>query len=171
MSAAERQRLRRTILRAGEGSKKFVRAAGPGLAPAQKRALTEDAATLGRLTEYAPSWVLVVVALSLGIGTMVGWRRIVVTVGERIGKAHLTYAQGAAAELVAMSTIGLSAFVGAPVSTTHVLSSGIAGSMSVTKAGLQMATVKKIGLAWLLTLPASMALAGGLFVVLRWIFQ
>lgn len=171
MSAAERQRLRRTILRAGEGSKKFARAAGPSLEPAQKRALTEDAATLGRLTEYAPTWVLVVVALSLGIGTMVGWRRIVVTVGERIGKAHLTYAQGAAAELVAMSTIGLSAFVGAPVSTTHVLSSGIAGSMSVTKAGLQMATVKKIGLAWLLTLPASMALAGGLFVVLRWLFQ
>ena len=106
-------------------------------------------------------------ALSLGIGTMVGWKRIVVTVGEKIGKEGLTYAQGASAQLVAMSTIGLSAGLGLPVSTTHVLSSGIAGTMVAQRAGLQMQTIRKILSAWVLTLPASMVLAGVLFLVFR----
>ncbi|MFY0534487.1 inorganic phosphate transporter [Nannocystis pusilla] len=98
---------------------------------------------------------------------MVGWKRIVVTVGEKIGKEHLTYAQGASAELVAMSTIGISAGLGLPVSTTHVLSSGVAGTMVAQRAGLQAATVVKIASAWVLTLPASMLLAGVLFLVFR----
>jgi phosphate/sulfate permease len=119
------------------------------------------------LTDYAPNWVLSCVALALGIGTMVGWRRIVVTVGEKIGKDHLTYAQGAAAELVAMSTIGIAAGLGLPVSTTHVLSSGIAGTMVAQRSGLQMQTISKIASAWLLTLPVSMLLAGLLFLGLR----
>ncbi len=122
---------------------------------------------LRKLTDYAPNWVLFCVAMSLGVGTMVGWRRIVVTVGEKIGKEHLTYAQGAAAELVAMSTIGISAGLGLPVSTTHVLSSGIAGTMVAQRSGLQMHTVTKIASAWLLTLPVSMLLAGTLFLVFR----
>jgi PiT family inorganic phosphate transporter len=114
--------------------------------------------------------VLFCVALSLGVGTMVGWKRIVVTVGEKIGKDGLTYAQGAAAQLVAMSTIGISAGVGLPVSTTHVLSSGIAGTMVAQRSGLQMQTITKILSAWVLTLPASMLLAGVLFLVLRAMF-
>ncbi|MBL9100715.1 MAG: inorganic phosphate transporter [Myxococcales bacterium] len=122
------------------------------------------------LTDYAPSWVLFCVALSLGVGTMVGWRRIVVTIGEKIGKEGLTYAQGASAQLVAMSTIGISAVVGLPVSTTHVLSSGVAGTMVAQRSGLQMHTITKIASAWLLTLPASIVLAGVLFLVFRAMF-
>jgi PiT family inorganic phosphate transporter len=122
---------------------------------------------LRRLTDYAPTWVMVVIALSLGIGTMVGWQRIVITVGERIGKSHLTYAQGAVAELIAMMTIGLSAVTGLAVSTTHVLSSGVAGTMVATGSGLQLSTVRKIASAWVLTLPVSMLLSGGLFLLLR----
>jgi PiT family inorganic phosphate transporter len=122
--------------------------------------------TLKSLVEYTPSWVILIVALSIGLGTMVGWKRIVVTIGEKIGKSHLTYAQGASAELVAMATIGVSAVAGLPVSTTHCLSSGIAGSMVANKSGLQPKTVKSIALAWVLTLPVSMALSGALFILL-----
>ncbi|MCS7012303.1 MAG: inorganic phosphate transporter [Chloroherpetonaceae bacterium] len=122
---------------------------------------------LRNITEYAPTWVIVAIALSLGIGTMIGWKRIVVTVGEKIGKSHLTYSQGAAAEIVAMSTIGLSSLLGLPVSTTHVLSSGVAGTMVAQKAGIQVDVVRKIALAWLLTLPVSMLLAGTLFLMFR----
>jgi PiT family inorganic phosphate transporter len=98
---------------------------------------------------------------------MVGWKRIVITVGERIGKQHLTYGQGAAAELVAAGTIGLADFYGLPVSTTHVLSSGVAGTMAANGSGLQMATVRNLLTAWVLTLPASIALAGALY----WLFS
>jgi PiT family inorganic phosphate transporter len=103
------------------------------------------------------------VAICLGLGTMVGWQRIVVTVGEKIGKTHLTYAQGAAAELVAATTIGLADVGGLPVSTTHVLSSGVAGTMWANKSGIQPETVREIALAWILTLPVAMALSGGLY--------
>ena len=110
---------------------------------------------------------LAAVALALGLGTMVGWKRIVVTVGEKIGKTHLTYSQGASAELVAASTIGMADFLGMPVSTTHVLSSGVAGTMAANKSGLQMSTVKSIALAWILTLPVAMLLGAGLFLLFR----
>jgi PiT family inorganic phosphate transporter len=135
-------------------------------------AVTVDKARqdLRGLTDYAPSWVMFGVALSLGVGTMVGWRRIVVTVGEKIGKDQMTYAQGAAAQVVAMSTIGISAGLGLPVSTTHVLSSGVAGTMVAQRAGLQGSTITKILSAWVLTLPASMLLSGILFLVLRAMF-
>jgi PiT family inorganic phosphate transporter len=129
--------------------------------------LSKDRKALRRLTDYAPTWVLVAIALSLGIGTTVGWQRIVKTVGEKIGKTHLSYAQGAAAELVAMSTIGLAGGFGWPVSTTHVLSSGIAGTMVAQGSGLQGNTVRNIALAWILTLPVCMVLAGGLFLLFR----
>jgi inorganic phosphate transporter, PiT family len=114
--------------------------------------------------------VKVAVAVALGLGTMVGWKRIVVTVGERIGKTHLTYGQGASAELVAMLTIGAADVYGLPVSTTHVLSSGVAGTMAANGSGLQWRTVRSLALAWILTLPVSIALAAGLFWVFRGLF-
>ncbi len=114
-------------------------------------------------TRFIPGWVKVAVAMALGLGTMVGWKRIVVTVGEKIGKEHLTYGQGAAAEITAMFTIGAADWFGLPVSTTHVLSSGIAGTMAANNSGLQWSTVRNLAMAWVLTLPVSMVLAGFLF--------
>ncbi len=137
------------------------------LSPEQAAQLKKDRAELRGAIDYAPSWVLILVALSLGLGTMIGWKRIVVTVGEKIGKTHLSYAQGAAAEIVAMTTIGLSGWLGLPVSTTHVLSSGIAGTMVAQKSGLQKSTIRNIALAWVLTLPVAMLLGGGLFLLFR----
>ncbi len=110
-----------------------------------------------RATKFIPLWVKVAVAIALGLGTMVGWKRIVVTIGEKIGKTHLTYAQGACAELVAMTTIGAADMFGLPVSTTHVLSSGVAGTMAANRSGLQMATLRNLLMAWVLTLPAAIA--------------
>jgi inorganic phosphate transporter, PiT family len=118
-------------------------------------------------TKFIPTWVKVAVALALGMGTMIGWKRIVVTVGEKIGKEHLTYAQGAAAEITAMATIGAADWFGLPVSTTHVLSSGVAGTMAANRSGLQMSTIRNLALAWVLTLPASIILAASLF----WLFS
>jgi PiT family inorganic phosphate transporter len=118
-------------------------------------------------TKFIPTWVKVAVALALGLGTMVGWKRIVVTVGEKIGKEHLTYGQGAVAELMAASTIALADFGGLPVSTTHVLSSGIAGTMAANKSGLQLSTIRNIAAAWVFTLPAAALLSGLLFALFR----
>lgn len=118
-------------------------------------------------TRFIPNWVKVSVAIALGLGTMVGWRRIVVTVGERIGKQHLTYAQGASAELVAAGTILGAELYGMPVSTTHILSSGVAGTMAANGSGLQTATIRNIILAWVLTLPAAMLIAGCLYLMFR----
>jgi inorganic phosphate transporter, PiT family len=140
---------------------------GPKMSETDVKPLTNYKGFLDKSTKYIPSWVKVAVALALGLGTMVGWKRIVVTVGEKIGKTHLTYAQGAAAELVAMATIlGADSF-GLPVSTTHVLSSGVAGTMSANGSGLQMSTLRNIAMAWVFTLPAAAVLAGLLF----WIFN
>ncbi len=121
-------------------------------------------------TRFIPGWVKVSVALALGLGTMIGWKRIVVTVGEKIGRDHLTYAQGASAELVAMVTIGMAAKWGLPVSTTHILSSGVAGTMVANGSGLQASTIRNICLAWVLTLPAAIILSGTLFWLFRHIF-
>ncbi len=118
-------------------------------------------------TRFIPTWVKVAVAMALGLGTMIGWKRIVVTVGEKIGKDHLTYGQGASAEIVAMFTIGAADWFGLPVSTTHVLSSGVAGTMAANHSGLQWSTVRNLAMAWVLTLPASMMLAGFLFWAFR----
>lgn len=138
----------------------------PPFARADHETLLRYCAGLDQATKHIPAWVKTAVALSLGLGTMIGWRRIVVTVGEKIGKAHLSYGQGACAELVAMSTIGAADVFGLPVSTTHVLSSGVAGTMAANRSGLQWITVRNVAMAWMLTLPASMALSGFLF----WVF-
>jgi inorganic phosphate transporter, PiT family len=121
-------------------------------------------------TKFIPLWVKVAVAMALGLGTMIGWKRIVVTVGEKIGKDHLRYGQGAAAEITAMLTIGGADYLGLPVSTTHVLSSGIAGTMAANHTGLQWGTVRNLALAWVLTLPIAMLLSGFLFWALKNVF-
>ncbi len=159
--------LRKHILEVDNLVTQLTKSGALHLTPAQARALQQSNEELRSITDYAPLWVLIAVAAALGIGTMIGWERIVVTVGEKIGMDHLSYAQGAAAELVAMSTIGVSTLAGLPVSTTHVLASGIAGTMVANKSGLRAKTVRKIAMAWILTLPVSMLLAGTLFLLFR----
>jgi phosphate/sulfate permease len=135
----------------------------PGLAPDVRLELALHRASLARSVEYVPPWVVIGVGLALGVGTMIGYRRIVVTVAEKIGKTHLTYAQGAAAEVIAAATIGLADVVQMPVSTTHVLSSGVAGTMWANNSRLRGDTIKKIGLVWVTTVPAAILLSAGLF--------
>ena len=137
---------------------------------ATKTTLSSYKKMLDDSTKFIPTWVKVAVAIALGLGTMVGWKRIVVTVGEKIGKTHLTYAQGASAELVAAATIFGADHFGLPVSTTHVLSSGVAGTMAANRSGLQLSTVRNLALAWVLTLPAAMALSAILYVVFYSLF-
>ena len=137
---------------------------------ADLKAVTDYHKAVDNATKFIPIWVKIAVALALGLGTMVGWKRIVVTVGEKIGKSHLTYGQGGAADLVAMATIGAADHLGLPVSTTHVLSSGVAGTMAANGSGLQWSTVRNLLLAWVLTLPASIGLAFVLFMAFRQIF-
>jgi PiT family inorganic phosphate transporter len=143
----------------------------PQLAAADVAVLKNYKGHIDKATRFIPLWVKVAVALALGLGTMIGWKRIVVTVGEKIGKNHLTYAQGAAAEITAMATIGAADGLGLPVSTTHVLSSGIAGTMLANSSGLQFGTVRNLLLAWVLTLPAAMTLSGFLFYAFRTMFK
>jgi inorganic phosphate transporter, PiT family len=140
------------------------------LSPSDIVALNAYKRSLDNATKFIPIWVKVAVAIALGLGTMVGWKRIVVTVGEKIGKEHLTYGQGASAELVAMGTIGLADAYGLPVSTTHVLSSGVAGTMAANGSGLQLATVRSLALAWILTLPAAIVLSGTLYFLFSHLF-
>jgi PiT family inorganic phosphate transporter len=135
----------------------------PKISDADNAIITNYKGWLDKSTKFIPTWVKVAVALALGLGTMVGWKRIVVTVGEKIGKTHMTYAQGAAAELMAMCTIYGFDKIGLPVSTTHVLSSGVAGTMMANGSGLQMSTIRNIALAWVFTLPAAAVLSGCLF--------
>jgi inorganic phosphate transporter, PiT family len=147
------------------------------LKDAQNGLNADEIATLGSYkgsldaaTKFIPTWVKIVVAIALGLGTMIGWKRIVVTVGEKIGKTHLTYAQGACAEITAAATIAAADIYGLPVSTTHVLSSGIAGTMSASGSGLQWSTIRNIALAWVLTLPAAMILSGSLYFIFSRLF-
>jgi PiT family inorganic phosphate transporter len=135
------------------------------LSDTEKDVFSKSATELGHVVDFAPVWVIGLISISLGLGTMIGWKRIVVTIGERIGNEHLNYAQGATSEIVAASTIGLSTWFGLPVSTTHVLSSGIAGSMMASGGAknLNNGTLKSIGIAWVLTLPAAMLLSFVLF--------
>ena len=132
-----------------------------------KESLKTNMKALQKVTDFAPIWVLIVISISLGLGTMIGWKRIVVTIGERIGNENLNYAQGATSEIVAAATIGLSSFFGLPVSTTHVLSSGVAGSMAASKGmkNLNLGTVRNIAMAWVLTLPAAIIISFLLFML------
>ena len=140
------------------------------LTSAEIATLNSYKGSLDNATKFIPTWVKIAVAIALGLGTMVGWKRIVVTVGEKIGKAHLTYAQGACAEITAAATIAAADGYGLPVSTTHVLSSGIAGTMAANGSGLQWSTVRNIAMAWVMTLPIAMLLSGFLYFIFSQIF-
>ena len=142
---------------------KLLAKSGPKMSPADSKAVADYKGWLDKSTRFIPNWVKVAVALALGLGTMVGWKRIVVTVGEKIGKTHMTYAQGASAELVTMATILGADHIGVPVSTTHILNSAVAGTMAANHSGLQFSTIRSIALAWVFTLPAAALLSGSLF--------
>jgi PiT family inorganic phosphate transporter len=164
LGSDQRQALRTDIYLVGETIGKVLKAKTPVVtAKDQQATLKKTKGDLEKLTKYIPIWVKIMVACALGFGTMIGWKRIVVTVGEKIGKSHLTYAQGASAELMAAATIGLADGLGLPVSTTHVLSSGIAGTMAANRSGLQKETLINIVMAWVLTLPVCVFLGATLF--------
>jgi len=162
LAGAERTALRLNVYLVGESLGRLVKIkkVPSGLDAA---AASKYQKSLQGLTNFIPTWIKVAVALALGLGTMVGWKRIVVTVGEKIGKAHLTYAQGASAELIAWGTIEAADVLGLPVSTTHILSSGIAGTMVANRSGIQGDTVRNIILAWVLTLPVCVILGAATF--------
>ncbi|TGE20725.1 inorganic phosphate transporter [Hymenobacter aquaticus] len=164
-----RFQIRKGILLTANRAKALLGSDKVSLSTADRATYDDAIKNMKTFTDYAPSWVLLIVSLSLGLGTMIGWQRIVKTIGERIGKEHLTYAQGASSELVAATMIGVSTAYGLPSSTTHVLSSAIAGSMVANRGikNLNPQMVRNIALAWVLTLPVTMFLSGGLFLLFR----
>ncbi|MGO9324416.1 MAG: inorganic phosphate transporter [Terracidiphilus sp.] len=165
--ASQQTNVRNDMYVASEAIRLMLKSGNPGFTADEKTALTKYEAQVNKATKFIPGWVKVAAALALCLGTMVGWKRIVVTVGEKIGKEHLTYAQGACAELVAMGTIMAADNFGLPVSTTHVLNSGVAGTMAANKSGLQFSTIRNIAAAWVFTLPVAALLSGSLF----WLFR
>ena len=167
VTAGNEVNMRNDMYLASETINKLEKTGQVSFDPETKSNIEAFKKLLNNATKFIPMWVKVIVAIALGLGTLVGWKRIVVTVGEKIGKTHLTYAQGASAETVAMITIGLADGYGLPVSTTHVLSSGIAGTMAANNSGLQMNTIRNIIMAWVFTLPAATLLSGSLY----WLFS
>ncbi|MBK7819111.1 MAG: inorganic phosphate transporter [Sphingobacteriaceae bacterium] len=165
----ERFELRKDVVKTTKGAEKLLKSANFAISSKDSKKLKSEIKTAKKLIEFAPSWVIIMISISLGLGTMVGWKRIVKTVGEKIGKQHMSYAQGASAEIVASIGIGMASAYGLPVSTTHMLSSGVAGSMVAKKGlkNLQKNTVKTMALAWILTLPVTMVLSGLLFLLFR----
>jgi PiT family inorganic phosphate transporter len=165
-------KIRKDLQDIGKSYEKLDKEKDLRIPAADKKLVSAEMKDLKEFTEYKIIWVILMIAISLGLGTMVGWKRIVVTIGEKIGKTHLTYAQGAAAELVAASTIAISTYLKLPVSTTHVLSSGIAGSMVAAKGvkNLQRSTIVNIGIAWILTLPVTILLSSALYFIVHIIF-
>jgi PiT family inorganic phosphate transporter len=170
MPEEQTKNIRNDMYLASETLRFLLRSGGPDFTDAERSSLMHYRAALDNATKFIPLWVKVAVAMALGLGTMIGWKRIVVTVGEKIGKEHLTYGQGAAAEIVAMSTIAAADMFGLPVSTTHILSSGVAGTMAANGSGLQRSTVRSLILAWVLTLPVSIVLSGSLYALFNQLF-
>ena len=165
--AQDQTNVRNDMYVASEALRLMEKAKNPAFTSAESAGLKNYKSKVDKATRFIPNWVKVAVALALGLGTMVGWKRVVVTVGEKIGKEHLTYAQGAAAGLVAMGTIFAADTFGLPVSTTHVLSSGVAGTMAASGSGLRISTIRNIAAGWVFTLPAAALLSGLLF----WLFR
>ena len=164
--AKQQSNVRNDMYISSEALRLFAKSKKPAFTADEAAVMVNYKKKLDLATKFIPTWVKVAVAIALGLGTMIGWKRIVVTVGEKIGKTHLTYAQGASAELVAMCTILAADNYGLPVSTTHVLSSGVAGTMMANKSGLQWSTIRNIAAAWVFTLPVAALMSAGLF----WIF-
>jgi len=169
IAIAERFSLRQDVIKVTKGADKMITGGNLTLSLNEINSIKTEIKASKKLVEFAPSWVIIMISLCLGLGTMVGWKRIVKTVGEKIGKQHMSYAQGASAELVASMGIGLASTYGVPVSTTHMLSSGIAGSMVAKKGlkNLQKGTVKAMVLTWVLTLPVTIILSASLFLLFR----
>jgi PiT family inorganic phosphate transporter len=164
--AQDQTNVRNDMYVAGEAIRLMQKTNNPTFTPAENAALSNYKSKVDKATRFIPDWVKVAVALALGLGTMVGWKRVVVTVGEKIGKEHMTYAQGTSASLVTMATIFAANIFGQPVSTTHILSSGVAGTMAANGSGLRLSTVRNIASGWVLTLPAAALLSG----LLYWLF-
>lgn len=171
IAEADRFKVRKDIVSSAKGLEKLIEKGKLKVSKEDADILKKELKACKKITDYSPFWVLIMISLSIGLGTMIGWKRIVRTIGEKIGKTHMSYTQGFSAEVVASSTIGLSTWLGLPVSTTHVLSSGIAGAMVSGKGlkNLQPKTIRNILLAWLLTLPVCIALAFGLFWLFRYL--
>ncbi|MCP1692785.1 low-affinity inorganic phosphate transporter [Citrobacter farmeri] len=161
LSVPQRSQLRRIMLCISDTADKVAKLPDSSRSDVHllKKLKTDMLSTI----EYAPVWIIIAVALALGMGTMVGWRRVATTIGEKIGKKGMTYAQGMSAQITAAISIGLASYIGMPVSTTHVLSSAVAGTMIVDGGGLQRKTVTSIAMAWVFTLPAAILLSGGLY--------
>ncbi|TVL13294.1 inorganic phosphate transporter [Shewanella algae] len=167
LTQEQRRQARQLILCIDDSTRKLAKQPLPAAEVSQ---LKHWRGQLNAITEYAPLWVIVAVALALGCGTMVGWRRIVHTVGEKIGNGGMTYSQGIAAQLTAAGSIGIASMTGMPVSTTHILSSAVAGTMVANGSGLQKNTIKQILLTWVLTLPMTIVLSAGLFMLVQTFF-
>lgn len=167
----DRFSLRKDVVKITKNAEKLIKGENLSLTLNDQKELKTEIKASKKLIEYAPSWVIIMISISLGLGTMIGWKRVVKTIGEKIGKQHMSYAQGASAEIVASIGIGVATAYGAPVSTTHILSSGIAGSMVAKKGlkNLQRKTIINIMLAWVLTLPVTIVLSCGLFLLFRWL--
>ena len=165
--AQDQSNVRNDMYLASETIRLMEKNHNPGFSAQETAALDNYKSRLDKATKFIPTWVKVAVALALGLGTMVGWKRIVITVGEKIGKEHLTYAQGASAGLVTMATIFAADQFGLPVSTTHILSSGVAGTMAANGSGLRLSTVRNIAAGWVFTLPAAALLSGLLYFIFR----
>ena len=169
VALTERFELRKDVVKITKSAEKLLKSANVAISKKDADILKTEIKSAKKLVEYAPSWVIIMISVSLGLGTMIGWKRIVKTIGEKIGKQHMSYAQGASAEIVASMGIGVASAYGVPVSTTHMLSSGIMGSMVAKKGlkNLQRKTITNIFLAWVLTLPVTMILSGALFLLFR----
>ncbi|MCD6067770.1 MAG: phosphate transporter [Bacteroidetes bacterium] len=172
IAITDRFGIRRDVVKLTKSAEKLIRSPNFAISKNNKKELEAEIKSAKKLVEYAPSWVIVVISMCLGLGTMIGWKRVVKTIGEKIGKQHMSYAQGASAEIVASIGIGMATWKGLPVSTTHMLSSGIMGTMVAKKGlkNLQKKTIINILLAWVLTLPVTIVLSGGLFLFFRWVF-
>jgi PiT family inorganic phosphate transporter len=165
----DRFELRKDIVKVTKSAEKLMNSENVAISKSDSKTLKIEIDKAKKLVEFAPSWVIIMISICLGLGTMIGWKRIVKTIGEKIGKQHMSYAQGASAEIVAAIGIGIATAYKAPVSTTHMLSSGIMGSMVAKKGlkNLQRSTITNILLAWVLTLPVTIILSGGLFLLFR----
>lgn len=170
---ASRFDVRKSVVKMTKAAEKLKSSKNFAITETDKKQMGVEIDAVKKLVDFAPSWVVIIISLCLGLGTMIGWKRVVKTLGEKIGKQHMSYAQGASAEIVASIGIGVASSYGAPVSTTHMLSSGIMGTMVAKKGlkNLQKKTIMSIVWTWVLTLPVTIILSGGLFILFRMIFK